>query len=47
MERIADCFVAQRRGQSIAHAGLREWRLMRSNRTCADLESVFLKLAGY
>jgi ABC-type multidrug transport system ATPase subunit len=46
MERIADAFVVLRHGQTIAHAGLREWRLMRSTRTGPDLESVFLKLAG-
>lgn len=46
MERIADAFVVLRRGQTIAHAGLREWRLMRAARTGPDLESVFLKLAG-
>jgi ABC-type multidrug transport system ATPase subunit len=46
MERIADAFVVLRRGQTIAHAGLREWRLMRSTRSGPDLESVFLKLAG-
>jgi ABC-type multidrug transport system ATPase subunit len=46
MERIADAFVVLRRGQTIAHAGLREWRLMRTARTGPDLESVFLRLAG-
>jgi ABC-type multidrug transport system ATPase subunit len=46
MERIADAFVVLRHGQTIAHAGLREWRLMRSARTGPDLESVFLRLAG-
>jgi ABC-2 type transport system ATP-binding protein len=46
MERIADGFVVLRRGQTIANAGLREWRLMRSVRTGPDLESVFLRLAG-
>jgi ABC-type multidrug transport system ATPase subunit len=46
MERIADAFVVIRRGATIAHAGLREWRLMRSARTTPDLESVFLRLAG-
>ena len=46
MERIADGFVVLRRGQTIANAGLREWRLMRSARTGPDLESVFLRLAG-
>lgn len=46
MERIADGFIVLRRGQTIAHAGLREWRLLRSARTAPDLESVFLKLAG-
>ena len=46
MERIADGFVVLRHGQTIAHAGLREWRLMRSARTGPDLESVFLRLTG-
>jgi ABC-2 type transport system ATP-binding protein len=46
MERIADAFVVLRSGQTIAQAGVREWRLMRSTRTGPDLESVFLKLAG-
>ncbi len=46
MERIADGFVVLRRGTTIAHAGLREWRLMRSARTAPDLETVFLRLAG-
>jgi ABC-type Na+ transport system ATPase subunit NatA len=46
MERIADAFVVLRHGQTIAHAGLREWRLMRSTRTGPDLESVFLKLTA-
>jgi len=46
MERIADGFVVLRRGQTIAHAGLREWRLLRSARTGPDLESVFLRLTG-
>ena len=46
MERIADAFVVIRRGATIAHAGLREWRLMRSARTTPDLESVFLRLSG-
>lgn len=46
MERIADGFIVLRRGETIAHAGLREWRLMRSARTAPDLESVFLRLAG-
>jgi ABC-2 type transport system ATP-binding protein len=46
MERIADGFVVLRHGQTIAHAGLREWRLMRAARTGPDLESVFLRLAG-
>jgi ABC-type multidrug transport system ATPase subunit len=46
MERIADGFVVLRRGQTIAQAGVREWRLMRTARTGPDLESVFLKLAG-
>jgi ABC-type multidrug transport system ATPase subunit len=46
MERIADAFVVLRRGATIAHAGLREWRLMRSARTAPDLESVFLRLSG-
>jgi ABC-type multidrug transport system ATPase subunit len=44
MERIADGFVVLRRGATIAHAGLREWRLLRSARTGPDLESVFLRL---
>jgi ABC-2 type transport system ATP-binding protein len=47
MERIADGFVVLRRGQTIAHAGLREWRLMRSARPGPDLESVFLKLSSF
>jgi len=46
MEKIADGFVVLRRGQTIAHAGLREWRLLRSARPGPDLESVFLRLAG-
>lgn len=46
MERIADAFVVLRRGQTIAQAGVREWRLMRSTRTGLDLEAVFLKLSG-
>jgi ABC-2 type transport system ATP-binding protein len=46
MERIADGFVVLRRGQTIAHAGLREWRLLRAARSGPDLESVFLRLAG-
>jgi ABC-2 type transport system ATP-binding protein len=46
MERIADGFIVLRRGQTIAHAGLREWRLLRSARNAPDLESVFLKLTG-
>jgi len=46
MERIADAFVVIRRGQTIAHAGLREWRVLRSARNAPDLESVFLRLAG-
>jgi ABC-type multidrug transport system ATPase subunit len=46
MERIADGFVVLRRGSTIAHAGLREWRLLRSARSAPDLESVFLRLAG-
>jgi ABC-2 type transport system ATP-binding protein len=46
MERIADGFVVIRRGATIAHAGLREWRVMRSARTAPDLETVFLRLAG-
>jgi ABC-type multidrug transport system ATPase subunit len=46
MERIADGFIVLRRGETIAHAGLREWRLLRSARTAPDLESVFLRLAG-
>jgi ABC-2 type transport system ATP-binding protein len=46
MERIADGFVVLRRGRTIAHAGLREWRLLRTARTGPDLESVFLRLTG-
>lgn len=46
MERIADGFVVIRRGATIAHAGLREWRALRSSRTAPDLETVFLRLAG-
>lgn len=46
MERIADGFIVLRRGTAIAHAGLREWRLLRSGRTGPDLETVFLRLAG-
>jgi ABC-type multidrug transport system ATPase subunit len=46
MERIADGFIVLRRGETIAHAGLREWRLLRLARTGPDLESVFLRLAG-
>jgi ABC-type multidrug transport system ATPase subunit len=46
MERVADAFVVLRQGRTIAQAGVREWRLMRSTRTGPDLESVFLKLAG-
>ncbi len=46
MERIADGFIVLRRGVTIAHAGLREWRLLRLARTGPDLESVFLRLAG-
>ncbi|OGD16454.1 MAG: hypothetical protein A2V76_10370 [Candidatus Aminicenantes bacterium RBG_16_63_14] len=46
MERIADGFIVLRRGSTIAHAGLREWRLLRSVRTAPDLESVFLRLTG-
>jgi ABC-2 type transport system ATP-binding protein len=46
MERIADAFVVLRRGETIAHAGLREWRLLRSARSGPDLESVFLRLTG-
>ncbi|MEN6560989.1 MAG: ATP-binding cassette domain-containing protein [Acidobacteriota bacterium] len=46
MERIADGFVVLRRGETIAHAGLREWRLLRAARSGPDLESVFLRLAG-
>src|SRR4030042_977845 len=45
VERIADGFIVLRRGSTIAHAGLREWRLLRSVRTAPDLESVFLRLA--
>ena len=46
MERIADGFVVLRRGTAIAHAALREWRLMRAAGTAPDLESVFLRLTG-
>jgi ABC-type multidrug transport system ATPase subunit len=46
MERIADGFIVLRRGTAIAHAALREWRLMRASRTAPDLESVFLHLTG-
>jgi len=46
MERIADGFIVLRRGETIAHAGLREWRLLRSARTAPDLESVFLRLTA-
>lgn len=46
MERIADGFVVLRRGTAIAHAALREWRLMRAARPAPDLESVFLRLTG-
>jgi len=46
MERIADSFIVLRRGTVIAHAGLKEWRLMRSARTAPDLETVFLRLSG-
>ncbi|HOW84439.1 MAG TPA: ATP-binding cassette domain-containing protein [Candidatus Aminicenantes bacterium] len=46
MERIADGFVVLRRGRTIVHAGLREWRLLRASRTGPDLESVFLLLSG-
>jgi ABC-2 type transport system ATP-binding protein len=46
MERIADGFVVLRRGETIAHAGLREWRLLRTARSGPDLESVFLRLTG-
>jgi ABC-2 type transport system ATP-binding protein len=46
MERIADGFVVLRRGATIAQAGLREWRVMRSARAAPDLETVFLRLAG-
>ncbi len=46
MERIADGFIVLRRGETIAHAGLKEWRLLRLARTGPDLESVFLRLAG-
>ncbi len=46
MERIADGFIVLRRGETIAHAGLREWRLLRTARTAPDLESVFLRLTG-
>jgi ABC-type multidrug transport system ATPase subunit len=46
MERIADGFIVLRRGTAIAHAGIKEWRLLRSARTAPDLESVFLRLTG-
>lgn len=46
MERIADSFVVLRLGAVVAHAGLREWRLLRSARTAPDLETVFLRLTG-
>ncbi len=46
MERIADGFVVLKRGETIANAGLREWRLMRTARKAPDLESVFLRLTG-
>jgi ABC-2 type transport system ATP-binding protein len=46
MERIADGFIVLKRGRTVAHAGLREWRLLRSARTAPDLESVFLRLTG-
>jgi ABC-2 type transport system ATP-binding protein len=46
MERIADAFIVLRRGATIAHAGLREWRVLRSARSAPDLESVFFRLAG-
>lgn len=45
MERIADAFVVIRRGATIAQAGLREWRVLRSARNGPDLESVFLRLS--
>ena len=47
MERIADGFIVLRRGRTIAHAALREWRLMRAARTAPDLESIFLHLTGF
>ncbi|MCX6569535.1 MAG: ABC transporter ATP-binding protein [Candidatus Aminicenantes bacterium] len=46
MERIADGFIVLRRGTAIAHAGIKEWRLLRSARTAPDLEAVFLHLTG-
>ena len=46
MERIADAFVVLRRGETVAHAGLREWRILRTARSGPDLESVFLRLTG-
>lgn len=46
MERIADAFVVVRRGATVAQAGLREWRALRSARTGPDLESVFLRLSA-
>jgi len=46
MERIADGFIILRRGETIAHAGLREWRLMRSAGPLRTSNSVFLRLTG-
>ena len=46
MERIADGFVVLRRGATVAHAGLREWRLLRATRPGPDLESVVLGLTA-
>jgi ABC-type multidrug transport system ATPase subunit len=46
MERIADAFIVIRRGATIAQAGLREWRVLRSARTGPDLEAVFLRLSA-
>ena len=46
MERIADGFVVLRRGATVAHAGLREWRLLRATRPGPDLESVVLCLTA-
>lgn len=45
MERVADAFVVIRRGATVAQAGLRDWRVLRSARSGPDLESVFLRLS--